>query len=464
MKLLKRILLILLVTVIICGAAVYGAGAYYFKLHYFPRTRVGGRDIGRRTWDEGKDILNKSLSAYRIMILEGDDKTEYIGAEDVGMSFTDIEKVHRILEEQEYFTWPLIVYETRYKNRTFHYDRLPVEMVEDRFKEKAEALYCMHPAKDIKSVSASVEYNKNREKYEIVPEKIGNQLMKKEFITDLRKAMLSMDEDFTLRDNKYYKKPKYTSESKEVTDAIEKLNGYLETRVTYEDRDLTASLTPDDMAKFIKISKKFEVSLDRVKINDFVNKTLFPVFNTVGKKRKFKTKNSGTVTLSGGNFGWRVGVVDETTAIVKDMEKHAVVTRTPVYIIEASRGNSDIGSTYIDVSIDKQHMWYVKNDKVIFESDVVTGDVSKGRGTSKGVWMVELKKKNHYMKENHVTVKYWMPIDTSRGVGFHDAPWRGSFGGTIYRHNGSHGCINMPPAKAKELYGIVPVNIPVLVH
>ena len=38
------------------------------------------------------------------------------------------------------------------------------------------------------------------------------------------------------------------------------------------------------------------------------------------------------------------------------------------------------------------------------------------------------------------------------GIGLHDATWRGSFGGEIYRNSGSHGCINMPYEKAKELY------------
>ena len=33
---------------------------------------------------------------------------------------------------------------------------------------------------------------------------------------------------------------------------------------------------------------------------------------------------------------------------------------------------------------------------------------------------------------------------TYQGVGFHDATWRNRFGGTIYKTNGSHGCINTP--------------------
>ncbi len=32
-------------------------------------------------------------------------------------------------------------------------------------------------------------------------------------------------------------------------------------------------------------------------------------------------------------------------------------------------------------------------------------------------------------------VSFWMPFNG--GVGFHDATWRSSFGGTIYQYNGS---------------------------
>ena len=49
-----------------------------------------------------------------------------------------------------------------------------------------------------------------------------------------------------------------------------------------------------------------------------------------------------------------------------------------------------------------------------------------------------------------VDVKYWMPFNG--GQGLHDAWWRSEFGGSIYKNNGSHGCVNMPPKAAKKLF------------
>ena len=49
-------------------------------------------------------------------------------------------------------------------------------------------------------------------------------------------------------------------------------------------------------------------------------------------------------------------------------------------------------------------------------------------------------------------------------IGLHDAIWRDSFGSDIYKKSGSHGCINMPYLKAKELYGEIAKGTPVICY
>lgn len=46
----------------------------------------------------------------------------------------------------------------------------------------------------------------------------------------------------------------------------------------------------------------------------------------------------------------------------------------------------------------------------------------------------------------------------------HDAGWRSSFGGTLYKNGGSHGCINLPPAAAKTIYENISAGMPVLCY
>jgi lipoprotein-anchoring transpeptidase ErfK/SrfK len=47
-------------------------------------------------------------------------------------------------------------------------------------------------------------------------------------------------------------------------------------------------------------------------------------------------------------------------------------------------------------------------------------------------------------------VTYWMPFYGNIGV--HDASWRHSFGGEIYKRVGSHGCVNAPLYLAKIIF------------
>ena len=61
-------------------------------------------------------------------------------------------------------------------------------------------------------------------------------------------------------------------------------------------------------------------------------------------------------------------------------------------------------------------------------------------------------------------VQYWMPF-VGNYIGFHDADWQAAFGGTLYADGaGSHGCVNLPPSKAAELYGLLSSGDTVVSH
>ena len=59
-------------------------------------------------------------------------------------------------------------------------------------------------------------------------------------------------------------------------------------------------------------------------------------------------------------------------------------------------------------------------------------------------------------------VTYFMPF--AYNVGLHDASWRSSFGGSIYKNCGSHGCINLPYDAADTIYKNVELGTPVVAY
>lgn len=134
------------------------------------------------------------------------------------------------------------------------------------------------------------------------------------------------------------------------------------------------------------------------------------------------------------------------------------------YQTAAQYGEQDYGSTYIEVSISAQHMWFYKNGSVILESDFVSGDVAKGHDTPKGAYRIAYKARDQELVGQGYSspVSYWMPFVD--GCGFHDASWRDKFGGSIYLKNGSHGCLNMPVWAAKELYDSLEAGTAVLIY
>ena len=50
------------------------------------------------------------------------------------------------------------------------------------------------------------------------------------------------------------------------------------------------------------------------------------------------------------------------------------------------------------------------------------------------------------------------------GQGLHDADWQPEFGGDVYKTNGSHGCINLPPDQAEVIYNAIDGGYPIILY
>lgn len=123
----------------------------------------------------------------------------------------------------------------------------------------------------------------------------------------------------------------------------------------------------------------------------------------------------------------------------------------------------------IEISIPEQHVYVYLGAVPVVDSPCVTGKVSNGTITPVGDYKLQakvpektLKGKNVDGSEYESFVHFWMPFNY--GYGLHDATWRKNFGGEIYKTGGSHGCVNLPLAKAQEIWNIVYVGMPVHVH
>lgn len=119
-------------------------------------------------------------------------------------------------------------------------------------------------------------------------------------------------------------------------------------------------------------------------------------------------------------------------------------------------------NAYITVSIANQRLDYYEYGKIVLSSDVVTGI---NNGTPRGTFRVLNKARNTTLTGADYTsfVNYWIAFK-GYSYGLHDASWRNTFGGNIYKYNGSHGCVNMPYTKVKQLYEMVEIGTPVYIN
>lgn len=154
----------------------------------------------------------------------------------------------------------------------------------------------------------------------------------------------------------------------------------------------------------------------------------------------------------------------QAVPVVEQPVVQPVVVEQPVVEQPAAPEPTPIGdlSTYVDVCIATQTCVYYENGNAVLASPCVTG--SPGRSTPVGVFMINNCTPGKYLTGPtwHVWVDRWMRF--SGNCGLHDASWRKAFGGDIYLHNGSHGCVNLPHDMAVALYDRVGIGTVVVVH
>ena len=152
--------------------------------------------------------------------------------------------------------------------------------------------------------------------------------------------------------------------------------------------------------------------------------------------------------------------------ILEDIKSGTNETREPMYSQTAkSRDVNDIGNSYVEIDLTKQHVWVYNDGVMVADSDCVSGNMSLNYGTPAGVYQITYKERNATLigQGYNSQVSYWMPFNGN--VGLHDAEWRyGQFGGNIYLTNGSHGCVNLPPENAAIIFEKVEKAMPVVCY
>ena len=260
-----------------------------------------------------------------------------------------------------------------------------------------------------------------------------------------------------------YLKASIRSDNNYLNEAASSLNDALTASVTYDFGNQKIILNADTYYPWLITNEDGTTSVDKQKVDEYVT-MLKASTDTAYSTRSFTTVSGRTIAVKG-PYGYNISKKKESEQLMADILSGKTVEREPEYTTRGcQRSGNEYGDNYLEVDMSNQKVYLIQNGQVTFTSDCVTGNTSLGRGTPSGIFSIMYKAKNVVLRgANYASpVTYWMPF--YNGCGFHDASWRGSFGGTIYKYSGSHGCVNMPIPSAKQLYGMVEAGLPVITY
>lgn len=469
----KWVLLGILLFILALAAVCYGAVARYYTDHFFKGTKINNFDCSNLTVDEVKTLITDEIMTYAISIEERDGITERLLAKELGMAYVDDQSVDKLQEEQKAYQWAWQIFKERQEtvSAVSSYDKQMASQALNNLQCFAEGNYTEPQDAYIKEGEAS---------YEIVPEVEGTKLDFDKVLETVLTAVDNHEESVNLEESGCYVEPGVRSDDEKLTSVVNGANKFLAAKLTYDfggdDRQVVVDGSVikewlqkgDDGLPLIGDDGLPTVVESAVK--EFVRVDMAKKYDTLGKPHEFKTHAGKTVTLSNGFYGWRMN--QDTTAeqmieaIKAGEEKEMEVSYR---YTAASRGADDIGGTYVEVDITHQKLYCYQDGKLKVETDVVTGKPTEDRKTpSDGIWSIIYKKKDAVLGEMNdleyrSPVDFWMPFNGN--VGLHDADrWRSKYGGSIYKSNGSHGCVNMPRKAAEQVYNIISKGTPVVVY
>lgn len=116
------------------------------------------------------------------------------------------------------------------------------------------------------------------------------------------------------------------------------------------------------------------------------------------------------------------------------------------------KGNSS-GPVFLVISLTAQRAMVYRNGVPIAASTISTG--SEGRETPTGVFTILEKEIVHRSRTYDYAPMPYMQRLTWKGIAMH--------GGNLPGYAASHGCIRLPPAFAKLLYGVTQLGTPVMI-
>lgn len=450
----------LLACALVAAIAVpYAVGHNYFSTHYFPRTGVGSIDASGMTEDELAQAIDAVASSYRLGISNGSFDCAVTGPS-IGLTCNGEAVARELMARQDVTRWPVALFAdpvTRDLGVEFSRKKLNTQV-----REAVEAYN--KTAKEAQP--AGIRYDREAQAFVTEAEVPGEVLDAGKVCHAAADAVVGATTSLLLDDDALVA-PSIVADSKEMRDALHHANACLELTVPLMHKGKqVASIGPELLGRWIKVREDLSTTVDERAVVTWTNEYLWQSLDYAN--------DVAVMSVDAPTLAKRLA---KAVATEGDGKVEVPYTVTPRYIpgagkLARTKWRSDLGR-YIDVDKKAQvATLFDSTGRVLWESEVTTGNEANGDGTPTGEFgiydkvtdfvLVGHDKNNDGKPDYESHVDYWMPFNGN--IGLHDASWREVFGGDEYRANGSGGCVNLPVQAAAQLFAMTHINEVVIVH
>lgn len=468
-------------------AAGYGAGAYVFANRYYPGTQIAGVDVSWLQQADAASRLQKAAMSYSLTITGNDFSWTYRPVNATSLIDAD-RRTREMLEHSESLFWPVKLFESlssptssssKSTQPVSETPDLPDSFDEGDFKSKLQEAVDSYNQGRSGVFDAASAYDASLRTFTLEQAKKNVKIKDDGIYQDALRAIAMLDTDLELTQDDFEQFATGATDeqlSQACAQANELIGADLALKLGGTD---VGALDGSTLSQFITFDDALAPALDSAKLEEWI-RTLASTLDTVGTPRTYTRPDGKTVQIDGGTYGWNVDE-DQLVSSIQDAVANKTagdleIPCTSYGAVFTKQGEKD-WAEYVDIDLTEQHArYYDASGTLQWESGCITGNPNKGNATPTGVYRMNQCGTNITLRgaidpetgerEYETPVKYWMPF-IGGAVGLHDADWQSSASfsnPSAYTYVGSHGCVNLPPDKAGELYSLVKQGICVIVH
>ena len=475
-------------------AVGYVAGVVAFSNMTYPHTEIAGVDVSLKSAQAAATGVDSAWKDYSLTI-KGDSFSWKYTPKTTASIVNSVAAVKEAISAQNAFAWPVEFCKALTSTARQSTSEQTIDLKSDADlsllsssfdksafeQELGEAIDAFNQNRT-GTFDTKGAYDTDQGKFTVEKARSNEKLNKTNVIklAEIELSRLSKTADLTAIGNDAYEQLSGGVDDSKLQQACDAANALLGVNVTLKlNGDDAGKIDGSTVIQWISFNDALNPSLDISAITSWAT-DLANSFNTVGTTRWYTRPDGKQCVVEGGSYGWNVDITSTVKSIEDAIKNKQTGDIDLTYKTKGDtftkKGEPD-WKAYIDVDLTEQHArYYDASGNLLWESGIITGNPNKNHATPTGVYCINSNNGGSTLlgkvdpttgkREYETKVDYWMPF-IGNSIGFHDASWQAdaSFSNNqAYLTVGSHGCVNLPPAKAKELSGLIKSGLCVVVH